>query len=67
MFASVWLLSVSMKTLPLGTAYAVWTGTGALAAFVVGVLVLGEAASALRIVAAAMIVGGLALMKLTSS
>jgi quaternary ammonium compound-resistance protein SugE len=67
MCASVWLLSASMKTLPLGTAYAVWTGIGTLGAFVVGVLVLGEAASAPRILAAAMIVGGLVLMKQTSS
>ena len=63
MFASFGLLSVSMKTLPLGTAYMIWTGIGAVGAFVVGVVVLGEAAGALRILAAAMILGGLALMK----
>ena len=63
MFGSFGLLSVSMKTLPLGTAYMIWTGIGAVGAFVVGVFVLDEAAGALRILAAAMIVGGLALMK----
>ncbi|MBX3564583.1 MAG: QacE family quaternary ammonium compound efflux SMR transporter [Sphingomonas sp.] len=63
MFASFGLLSVSMKTLPLGTAYMIWTGIGAVGAFIVGVTVLGEAAGALRILAAVMIVGGLALMK----
>ena len=42
MIASFALLSISMKTLPLGTAYTVWTGIGAVGAFVVGVLVLGE-------------------------
>lgn len=63
MFASFGLLSVSMKTLPLGTAYMMWTGIGAVGAFLVGVFVLGEAAGALRILAAAMIIGGLALMK----
>lgn len=64
MFASFGLLSVSMKTLPLGTAYAIWTGIGAVGAFVVGITILGEAAGAIRILAAVMIVGGLALMKI---
>lgn len=67
MFASFGLLSISMKTLPLGTAYAIWTGIGAVGAFIVGIMLLGEAASAMRIFAAGMIVGGLALMKLSSS
>ncbi|URW76029.1 quaternary ammonium compound efflux SMR transporter SugE [Sphingomonas donggukensis] len=66
MIASFALLSVSMKTLPLGTAYTVWTGIGAVGAFLVGVLVLGEQASATRIAAAVLIVGGLVLMKLSS-
>lgn len=42
MLASFGLLSASMKTLPLGTAYTVWTGIGAVGAFVVGVVALGE-------------------------
>ena len=66
MAVSVGLLSWSMRTLPLGTAYAVWTGIGALGAFVVGIAILGEAATTLRIVAAALILGGLVLMKLSS-
>jgi quaternary ammonium compound-resistance protein SugE len=66
MIASFALLSVSMKTLPLGTAYTVWTGIGAVGAFVVGVLILGEPASGMRMIAAMMIVGGLVLMKLSS-
>jgi len=66
MFISFGLLSSAMKTLPLGTAYAVWTGVGAVGAFVVGIVVLGEEANALRISAAALIVGGLALMKLAT-
>jgi quaternary ammonium compound-resistance protein SugE len=60
------LLSWSMRTLPLGTAYAVWTGIGAVGAFVVGIVVLGEAASPPRILAALMIVGGMVLMKVSS-
>lgn len=60
------LLSWSMRTLPLGTAYPVWTGIGAIGAFLVGIAVLGEAANPLRIVAALMIVGGLVLMKVAT-
>jgi len=67
MFVSFWLLSIAMKSLPLGTAYAVWTGIGAVGAFIVGLVVMGESASPLRILAAVLIVSGLALMKLTSS
>jgi quaternary ammonium compound-resistance protein SugE len=66
MLASFALLSASMKTLPLGTAYTVWTGIGAVGAFVVGVIALGEPASAVRIVAAVLIVSGLILMKVST-
>lgn len=66
MVASIALLSWSMRTLPLGTAYTIWTGIGAVGAFVVGVALLGEAASPLRVAAAALIVAGLVLMKLSS-
>jgi quaternary ammonium compound-resistance protein SugE len=66
MAASFALLALSMKVLPLGTAYTIWTGIGAVGAFLVGVMVLGEAASAMRIAAALLIVAGLVLMKLSS-
>ncbi|MEQ8310356.1 MAG: multidrug efflux SMR transporter [Sphingopyxis sp.] len=66
MAASFALLSLSMKSLPLGTAYTIWTGIGAVGAFLVGILVLGEQASAMRMVAAALIVSGLVLMKVSS-
>lgn len=66
MIASFWLLSMAMRALPLGTAYTIWTGIGAVGAFAVGILVLGEAASPMRIAAAALIVSGLVLMKLSS-
>lgn len=66
MFLSFGLLAAAMKSLPLGTAYTVWTGIGAVGAFIVGVAVLGEAASPTRILAALLIVGGLVLMKLSS-
>jgi quaternary ammonium compound-resistance protein SugE len=67
MVASVVLLSISMKTLPLGTAYSIWTGIGAAGAFLFGIVALGEAASVGRIVAAALIVSGIVLMKLTDT
>ena len=66
MIASFGLLAVAMRSLPLGTAYTIWTGIGAVGAFVVGVLVLGEAVSLMRVAAAVLIVSGLALMKLSS-
>jgi quaternary ammonium compound-resistance protein SugE len=67
MIGSVILLSISMKTLPLGSAYAVWTGIGTAGAFLVGIVVLGEAATPMRILAAAFIVAGIAMMKISSS
>ncbi len=66
MLASFALLSLSMRSLPLGTAYTIWTGIGAVGAFAVGILVLGEQASAMRMVAAVLIVSGLVLMKMSS-
>ena len=67
MLGSFGLVALEMRSLPLGTAYMVWTGIGAIGAFALGVLVLGESAGALRLAAAAMILGGLVLMKLASS
>ena len=66
MVASFALLSFSMRTLPLGTAYTIWTGIGAIGAFVVGIVWLGEAITPMRVAAALMIVGGLVMMKLSS-
>lgn len=66
MVASVGLLSLAMRTLPLGTAYTVWTGIGAVGAFAVGIIWLGEAASPARLTAAALIVAGLVMMKVSS-
>lgn len=66
MVLSFGLLSWSMKTLPLGTAYMVWTGIGAVGAFVVGVIFLHEPLSTMRILAALLILAGLILMKVSS-
>jgi quaternary ammonium compound-resistance protein SugE len=60
------LLAMAMKQLPLGTAYAVWTGIGAVGAFVFGIVFLGEALSAARIVSALLIIAGLIGLKLSS-
>ncbi|MEP7363644.1 MAG: multidrug efflux SMR transporter [Acidobacteriota bacterium] len=67
MVASFELLSYSMKSLPLGTAYTMWTGIGAIGAFTVGIVFLGEPLNTLRVVAAVLIVSGLLLMKLSSA
>ncbi|WP_311267039.1 SMR family transporter [Sphingobium sp. WCS2017Hpa-17] len=66
MVASFGLLSLAMRSLPLGTAYMIWTGIGALGAFAVGVAFLGEGISAARLVAAGLILAGLVLMKLSA-
>lgn len=67
MIASFGLLAVAMKSLPLGTAYTIWTGIGAVGAFIVGIAVLGEPVNAWRILAAVLIVSGLVMMKVSSS
>ena len=67
MLASFGLLSFAMKTLPLGTAYTVWTGIGAVGAFIVGVVVLGEPLTMGRVLAAALIVSGLIAMQMSTA
>ena len=65
MLASFGLLALAMRSLPLGTAYTVWTGIGAVGAFVVGIVWMGEAASPMRLIAAGLIISGLVLMKVS--
>lgn len=67
MIASFFLLSIAMRSLPLSTAYTVWTGIGAVGAFAVGVIVLGETATPMRVIAALLIVAGIVLMKMSST
>lgn len=67
MLASFALLSLSMKSLPLGTAYTIWTGIGAVGSFALGIVLLGESVTPMRLIAAALIVGGLVMMKLSSA
>ena len=67
MLLSFGLLAYAMRTLPLGTAYTIWTGIGAIGSFLVGIFILGEPATAMRMLAAILIVSGLVLMKLSST
>lgn len=65
-WGSFWLLSLAIRVLPVGTAYAVWTGVGAVGAALLGIFVYNEPAHWPRLVAIGMIVGGIALLKLSS-
>jgi quaternary ammonium compound-resistance protein SugE len=67
MVASFWLLAVAMKTLPLGTSYAIWTGIGTVGAFVVGVIAFGESLGALRVASVVLIVAGIVGLKLSAA
>lgn len=60
------LLALAMKSLPLGTAYTIWTGIGAIGAFLLGIFILGEQANILRILGAILIVSGMILLKFGS-
>jgi quaternary ammonium compound-resistance protein SugE len=66
MIASFALLSISMRTPPLGTAYTVWTGIGAVGSFLVGIAALGEPTNLVRSLAAVLIVAGIIFMKLSA-
>lgn len=62
--ASFWLLAHAMKSLPAGTAYAVWTGIGALGVAVFGMILLGDAVNLLRLAGIGLIVAGIVALKL---
>jgi len=66
MVASVGLLYVAMRGLPLGTAYAVWTGIGAVGTVLAGILMFGESADPIRLGCIALIVAGIAGLKLVT-
>ena len=66
MVVSMWLLAVAVRSLPVGTAYAVWTGIGTVGTALVGIAALGEPATALRLACIAMIVAGIVGLKLAS-
>ena len=64
MVVSVWLLSIGMRTLPVGTAYSVWVGVGAIGTVAMGILLFGEPASAARLISVGLIVAGIVGLKL---
>jgi quaternary ammonium compound-resistance protein SugE len=66
MAASIFLLGLALRVLPVGTAYAVWTGIGAVGTAAFGMLVLGEPATALKIGGVALIAAGIAMLKLSA-
>ena len=63
---SLWLLAVAMKTIPVGTAYAVWTGIGAVGVAILGMLLFGESRELLRVVCLFLIIAGIIGLKLVS-
>lgn len=67
MVVSLGLLGLALRTLPLGTAYAIWTGIGTVGTVIAGIVIHGEPASALRLGCVALIVTGIVGLKLVSS
>jgi quaternary ammonium compound-resistance protein SugE len=65
--ASMGLLGLALRTIPLGTAYAVWTGIGTVGTTVLGIMLFREPATAIRILCIALIVAGIAGLKLTAA
>lgn len=66
MIASFLLLANAMKTLPVGTAYAVWTGIGAVGASITGIFLLGESVSPVRVISLCLIIAGIIGLKLSA-
>jgi quaternary ammonium compound-resistance protein SugE len=66
MAASFWLLALALKALPIGTAYAIWTGIGAVGTALLGIWLLGEPATAGRLAGIALIVAGMVTLKLAT-
>jgi quaternary ammonium compound-resistance protein SugE len=67
MIASIVLLGVAMKSIPLGTAYAVWTGIGTVGALIAGMILFGDSTSPVRLLCAGLIVAGIAGLKLSAA
>lgn len=66
MLVAVWLLAIAMKTLPVGTAYAVWVGVGAVGTVVLGIVLFGEPVNAARLISVALIIAGIVGLKLAT-
>jgi quaternary ammonium compound-resistance protein SugE len=66
MIASVWLLAIAMKTLPVGTAYSVWVGVGAVGTVILGIALFGEAANAGRMISILLVIAGIVGLKVAT-
>jgi len=66
MVISLWFLGIAMQSLPVGTAYSVWVGVGAVGTVILGIVLLGEPASAARILSVALVVAGIVGLKLST-
>jgi quaternary ammonium compound-resistance protein SugE len=66
MIASVWLLAIALRTIPVGTGYAVWTGIGAVGTAILGIFLFNESRDLLRIASILLIVAGIAGLKLVT-
>ena len=67
MIASFYFLSIAVRTLPIGTAYAVWTGIGTVGAALIGMILFDEPKDIIRVACIALIIAGIAGLKLTST
>ena len=66
LIGSLWLLALAMKTLPLGTSYAVWTGIGSVGTVILGIFLFGDSANAMRLLCVGLILAGVFGLKVTS-
>lgn len=66
MAISLWLLGIAMKSLPVGTAYSVWVGVGTVGTVILGIVLLGEAANAARLISVGLIIVGIIGLKLAA-
>lgn len=66
MIVSLWLLGIAMKSLPVGTAYSVWVGVGAVGTVMLGIVLLGEPANGARLISVALIIAGIIGLKLAT-
>ena len=67
MLVSFWLLSLSLKTLPLGTAYAVWVGIGTIGTVIAGIMLFGDSINIIRIISIVFIILGIIGLKITTA
>lgn len=67
MIISLWLLGIAMKSIPVGTAYSVWVGVGAVGTVILGIVLLGEPVNLARLISLTLIIAGIIGLKLSAS